>query len=145
MSDIRNPFSLVPIFSNLERELNQMFSSNFEPSAVTASDWQPRVDIIEEDSQFLIKVDVPGTDPKDIDVSLDNNMLIIKGEKEAEHRERKDNFIRHERSKGSFCRRITLPDVVDGEKVSAKGKNGVLEITIPKSPKTVVRRISVEE
>jgi HSP20 family protein len=144
MSNIMRPYSLVPVFGDLEKELSRVFNTRLEMPNVETSDWQPNVDIIEEDNQFVAKVDIPGIDTKDINISFDNNTLTIKGEKETEHKEKKDNFIRYERSKGSFYRRIMLPDMVDADKIYAKNKNGVLVITIPKSEKRTTRKIEVE-
>lgn len=145
MSNIMRPFSLVPIFGDLEKEFNRMLSPGFESSVIETSDWQPKVDVVEEAKQFVVKVDIPGVDPKNIDINFDHNTLTIKGEKESEHKESKDNFIRYERSKGSFYRRIMLPDVADGDKITAKAKNGVLFIAIPKSDKGVTRKIEVQD
>src|SRR3989337_18462 len=144
MSNIMRPFSFVPVFGDLEKEFSRLINPNFESSTVETSDWQPKVDVVEESKQFVVKVDIPGVDPKDISVSLDRNNLTIKGEKETEHKEKKDNYVRYERSKGSFYRRIMLPDVVDGDKITAKGKDGVLVITIPKSDKGTTRKIEVQ-
>ena len=144
MSNLIRPFSLIPVFGDLEKEFSRLLGNSFEHSATESGDWQPKVDIVEEDKQFLVKVDIPGVDPKDISVHLDNNILTIKGEKESEHKEKKDNFIRYERSKGSFYRRIMLPEMVDGDKITAKGKNGVLTINIPKSEKGVAKKIEVQ-
>lgn len=145
MSNIMRPFSLIPVFGDLEKEFNRLLSPGFDSSIIEASDWQPKVDIIEEDRQFVVKVDIPGVDPKNIDVHLDHNTLTIKGEKESEHKEKKDNFIRYERSKGSFYRRVLLPDVAESNKITAKSKNGVLFVTIPKSDKGVTRKIEVQD
>lgn len=144
MSNIMRPFSFVPVFNDLDKEFNKLLGAGFE-SAVETSDWQPTVDILEETNQFTVKVDIPGVEPQDIEVSLDNNVLTIKGEKENEHREKRDNFVRYERSKGTFYRRILLPDVVDGDKIKAKSKNGVLMVVVPKSEKGISRKIKVEE
>ncbi len=142
MANIMHPFSLVPVFGDLEKEVNRLFNPGF---AVETSDWQPKVDIVEEEKQFIVKVDIPGVDPKNIQVHLDHNNLTIKGEKESEHKERKDSFIRYERSKGSFYRRVMLPDMVDGDKICAKCKNGVLIISIPKSDKGVTKKIEIQD
>jgi HSP20 family protein len=139
------PFSLIPVFGDLEKDLSQMFNKGFEMPTGEGSDWQPKADIIEEEGQFLVKIDIPGVDPKDISVDIDNNTLTIKGEKETEHKEQKNNFIRYERSKGSFYRRIMLPDMVDADKIAAKNKNGVLYITIPKAQNRTTRKIQVQE
>ena len=132
------------IFGDLDKEFERLLKSGFEQSVVETSDWQPTVDVVEEDKQYVVKVDIPGVDPKDIDINFDKNFLTIKGEKEAEHKEKKENFVRYERSKGSFYRRILLPDVVDGDKIAAKSKNGVLVVTVPKSDKGTTKKIKVE-
>jgi len=144
MSNMR-PFSLVPVFGDLERELNKLFHSSFDFSNNENNGWNPRIDILEEDKQFIVHVDVPGVDPKDISIHLDHNNLVIKGEKEIENHERKDKdkYIRNERLKGIFYRSISLPEVVDGDKITAKSKNGVITINIPKSEKNVSRKIQV--
>ena len=97
MSNIMRPYSLVPVFGDLEKELNRVFNTGFEMPNVETSDWQPKVDIIEEAGQFVAKIDIPGVDPKDINISFDSNALTIKGEKEIEHKEKKDSFIRYVR------------------------------------------------
>lgn len=143
MANIMRPFSLVPVFGDLEKEVNRLFFNS--GSAIETSDWQPKVDIVEEAKQFIVKVDIPGVDPKNIHIHFDHNNLTIKGEKENEHKETKDSFIRYERSKGSFYRKVMLPDMVDGEKITAKCRNGVLNISIPKSDKGVTKKIEVQE
>lgn len=139
-------FSLVPmVFGDLEKEFNQLLRSGFEGPSLEVSDWQPKADIIEEEKQFVVKIDIPGVDPKNIEVSLNKNILTIKGERESEHKEKKENFVRYERSKGSFYRRIVLPDMIDSDKINAKSKNGVLLLTIPKVEKNGgSRKIEVE-
>jgi len=140
MSNIK-PFSFIPmVFGDLEKELNKSFDNS-----MSVSDWRPNIDVIEKDNQFIFVADVPGVEPKDIEISVNKNILTIKGERETEHKEKQDNFIRYERSKGSFYRQFTLPDTVDAEKINAKAKNGVLEITIPKTNKSISRKIEVEE
>lgn len=145
MSNLMRPFSLIPVFGDLEKDLSCMFNKGFEMPTIEGSDWQPKADIIEEEGQFLVKIDIPGVDPKDISIDFDNNALTIKGEKESEHKEQKNNCIRYERSKGSFYRRIMLPDTVDADKISAKNKNGVLCITIPKTTNRTTRKIQIQE
>ena len=137
-------FSFVPmVLGDLEKEVGKLFNDKWE--TVPTSDWLPSIDVIEDSNNFIIKADVPGVDPKDIKVHMNQNVLTIEGQKESEHKEKKDNYVRYERSKGSFYRRFTLPEMVDAEKINAKSKNGVLEITIPKTNKTISRKIEVEE
>ena len=105
--------------------------------------WVPAVDITEENGQYVLRADVPGVDAKDIDITVENDTLTIKGERTAESKDEQDGYKRIERVSGSFYRRFSLPDVADGERISAKSNNGVLEVTIPKQEKVQPRRIKV--
>ena len=129
-------------------EMKQVFDRFFgeeegDQSNVVTSQWTPRVDIKEEDTRFVIFADIPGVDPKDIEVSMDKGILTIRGERSSENKEQDGKLTRVERSYGAFYRRFALPDSADAEGISATGKHGVLEISIPKKPETTPRRISV--
>lgn len=115
-----------------------------DQSNVVTSQWAPRVDIKEESERFLIQADIPGVDPKDIEISMDKGILSIKGERATEARDETDRYTRVERSRGVFYRRFALPDSADAEGIRASGRHGVLEISIPKRPETTPRRIAVE-
>jgi HSP20 family protein len=114
-----------------------------DQSNVVTSQWTPRVDVKEQDKRFVILADIPGVDPKDIEVSMDKGILTIRGERSSENKEQDGKLTRVERSYGAFYRRFALPDSADAEGISATGKHGVLEISIPKKPETTPRRISV--
>jgi HSP20 family protein len=114
-----------------------------DQSNVVTSQWAPRVDIKEEDTRFVIFADIPGVDPKDIEITMEKGILSIKGERKAESAEQNRKLTRTERSHGSFYRRFALPDVADADGIKAAGKNGVLEVSIPKRPETAPRRINV--
>lgn len=114
-----------------------------DESSVVTSQWIPRVDIKEETNRFLLYADIPGVDPQDIEVQMDKGMLTIKGERRGEAVLESESFSRIERRHGSFHRRFALPDSADPEGISASGRNGVLQITIPKRPETTPRRIQV--
>lgn len=114
-----------------------------DESSVVTSQWIPRVDIKEESNRFVLYADIPGVDPQDIDVQMDKGMLTIKGERRGEAALETESFSRIERRHGSFHRRFALPDSADPEGISATGRNGVLQITIPKRPETTPRRIQV--
>ncbi|UXI70392.1 Hsp20/alpha crystallin family protein [Tahibacter amnicola] len=135
--------------SNFQEEIKQVFERLFtgndeaDQSNVVTSQWTPRVDIKEEDKRFVIFADIPGVDPNDIEISMDKGILSIKGERRAETREPNGKLTRVERSHGVFYRRFALPDSADPEGITASGKNGVLEIAIPKRPETSPRRISI--
>jgi HSP20 family protein len=134
---------------NLQDEIKGVFDRFFDAGAdqsnVVTSQWAPRVDIKEEDKRFVILADIPGVDPKDIEVHMDKGILSLKGERslESKDKEQTGKFTRVERSYGSFYRRFALPDSADADGISANGRNGVLEIAIPKKPETTPRRIAI--
>ncbi len=119
-------------------------SEEGDQSNVVTSQWVPRVDIMEEDRRFVILADIPGVDPKDIEVNMEKGILSIKGERTLEEREEGEKFTRIERSRGVFYRRFALPDSADPEGIQAKGQHGVLEISIPKKPESTARRIEIQ-
>ena len=135
------PLSLL---DQMRREMERaMDTRTSEGSSVATSDWVPAVDIKEEKDSFLIVADIPGVDPKDIEVHMENGMLTIKGEKESEKKEQREGYKRVERSFGSFYRRFGLPDSADPEKITAKSNHGVLEVRIGKKEEVQPRKISV--
>jgi HSP20 family protein len=129
------------LMEQMRREMDRMMG---EENAASASDWVPAVDIKEDKGSFIIVADIPGIAPKDIEIHAENGVLTIQGERENEKREEKQGYKRIERSYGSFFRRFTLPDSADTDKISAKGENGVLTITIPKRAEIRPRKIAVE-
>lgn len=142
-----DPFTIFEKFNN---EMNSMLSRNSvarmndnDDSNVVTARWTPAVDIKEEQNQFVLMADIPGVEPKDIEITMENNVLIVKGERSQESREEQNGYKRVERVYGSFHRRFSLPDTADADNISAKGENGVLVITIPKKEKAQPRRISV--
>jgi HSP20 family protein len=141
------PWGLLRRFN---QDVNQLFrESRVAPGAegdrsdIATSNWTPAVDIKEEDERFVLKADIPGVDPKDIDVTMEDGVLTIKGERKHESEEEANGYKRVERSYGSFYRRFSLPDTANAERVTAKGKDGVLEVSIPKQEKVQPRRITV--
>lgn len=114
-----------------------------DESSVVTSQWVPRVDIKEEPNRFVLYADIPGVNPEDIEVQMDKGMLTIKGERREEATLESESFSRIERRHGSFHRRFALPDSADPDGISASGRNGVLQIVIPKRPETTPRRIQV--
>jgi len=129
-------------------EMKQVFEKFFgedgaDQSNVVTSQWTPRVDIKEEPDRFVILADIPGVEPKNIEIHMDKGILTIKGERAVEGSRETDRFSRVERSHGTFHRRFALPDSANPEGIAATGKNGVLEISIPKKPETTPRRIQV--
>ncbi|RRQ22244.1 Hsp20/alpha crystallin family protein [Thiohalobacter thiocyanaticus] len=138
------------MLDQLHREMNQLFDNRLNKSSpddsqVATADWVPAVDIREEDKRFVIHADIPGVDPKDIEVHMENGILTIKGERRQESEEEREGYKRIERVRGSFFRRFcSLPDTADAEAISAKARDGVLEVIIPKHEQQQPRRIQVE-
>lgn len=136
--------------SKLQDEVNRVFHQRLgavapnDDSSVATSNWTPAVDIEEQTDRFVITADVPGVKPEDIDITMENGLLTIKGERREERNVAETGFRRVERVSGSFYRRFSLPDSADAERISANGKNGVLEIVIPKGEQAKARRISVQ-
>lgn len=133
-------------FRDLQDEINRAFGHwNANESSSVTADWVPSVDIDEFEDRFQLFIDVPGVDPKDVEITLDNGILVITGERFAQAGKEDDTVTRRreERGKGRFYRRFILPDTVDAEKVKASDRHGVLEISIPKQAKTLPRRIKV--
>src|SRR3990172_1450847 len=117
----------------LDPFINEVLSD--DNTDVAISHWRPAVDIKEEDNRFLIRADIPGVDPKDIEITMEEGVLTIKGERTSEKDEKREDYRRVERSRGTFYRRFSLPDTADAEKIVATGKDGVLELVIPKHDK----------
>ena len=106
--------------------------------------WVPAVDIFEEKERFVVRADVPGVKPADIEINMDNGILTVSGERHDEDRSNVDGVSRYERTAGRFLRRFSLPDTADADAVKASSANGILEIAIPKQPAVQARRITVE-
>ena len=128
------------------RDLSRFFNLDFEDedNTLTTGRWTPAVDIAEKDDHFLIEADIPGVDPEDIEVSVENGFLTVKGERESESKEDKNGYTRVERSHGSFYRRFSLPDTANCENVTAKSNKGVLQIKVGKSEATKPQKITVD-
>ncbi len=128
-------------------ELNRLFDSflpRYEREETAAGyDWTPAVDIKEENNSYVIHADVPGIKPEDIDLSLEDGVLTIRGERKFDNEETKDGYKRVERVRGTFYRRFNLPDTADQESVSANCKDGVLEVVINKQEKVLPKKIKV--
>jgi HSP20 family protein len=138
------PWHLIPFTHNLDKFFNHYDRQSSTQSAKDTSAWLPAVDIKEQPEQFLIQADIPGVEAKDIELSMDNGILTLKGERQSESQDKGQNYKRVERTYGKFYRRFSLPDTADPEKISASGKNGVLQISIPKRELAKPRKISVQ-
>jgi HSP20 family protein len=134
------------LLNQLQREVNRLFDTSRlgDEGGVLTSDWVPAVDIKEEDDRFVIHADVPGVDAKDIEITMEKGVLTLKGQRVAESKEETDKYKRVERVRGTFLRRFSLPDTVDADKITAKSKDGVLEVIVPKGKAAQPHRIQVE-
>ena len=132
----------------MRREMDRVWDSFFEekPSRKVeeVGEWSPTLDVLETKNDLVVKAEIPGIDPKDIDISLANEMLIIKGEKKQEKEEKEENYHLMERSYGSFARTIQLPKEVQSDKISASYKNGVLKVRLLKSEETEKKEIKIK-
>ena len=130
----------------LQDDINRLFSLwNTNDSSSVSADWVPSVDINEFDDKFQLYVDVPGVDPKNVEITLEGGVLTISGERFMQAEKSDENVVRRrtERGSGRFYRRFLLPETVDADKVKATDRHGVLEILIPKQAKAQPRRIKV--
>ena len=138
------------LYKQLHHDINRVLESSLagtgeeDNSSVVTSHWAPAVDIREEKDRFVLYADIPGVEPAQISITMDNGVLTIKGERGEESEQERETYKRMERARGVFYRRFSLPDTADAERISARGNNGVLEVVIPKQERLQPRRIAVE-
>ena len=135
------------VHRDLLNEFNRYFdrATNADASSGATSEWTPAVDIEEYADKFVLYADVPGVDPKGIEVTLEKGVLTLSGKREKAVEAKDVQARRVERTVGRFYRRFSLPETVDGEAVTARGSNGVLEIVIPKRAAVQPRKITVSQ
>lgn len=135
-------------FERMRREMDRLWDSFFEGGVrrrtEEAGEWFPALDVAETKNEIVLKAEIPGLDPKDIDISLGEGILTIKGEKKQEKEEKEENYHLIERSYGSFCRSVRLPKEVKHDKVNASFKNGVLKIVLPKSEEAKKKEVKIK-
>jgi HSP20 family protein len=131
--------------STLQDQVNRLFESSFparsDNSALTT--WAPAVDIYETENELVLKADLPGISEKDLDVRVENNMLTVCGERKFEQQVKEDNYLRVERSYGSFSRSFSLPNTVNTDAIKAEYKNGVLHVVMPKRAEAKPKQVKV--
>ena len=134
-------------FSTLQDRMNRLFRESYGPEgrdeSLTTSQFAPPVDVYEDEHNVVLKVEVPGIDEKDIDVRVENNVLTIRGERPFEQKVERENYHRLERSYGTFSRSFALPTTIDADKIHAEYRDGVLNLTLPKSEKAKPKRIQI--
>lgn len=133
---------------SLQDEMNKLFESTMGPQAgrtgLLGTSFMPPIDVLRDKDNIVVRVDLPGMKKEDLEITLLNDSLFIRGEKKAETDENKQNVHRRERFCGSFERVIDIPSPVDGEKIRASFRDGVLEITAPLRPEARPRQIAVD-
>jgi HSP20 family protein len=129
---------------DLDRIFGRDFDNQDDESWGAVSEWMPAVDVQETKDAFLITADLPGVDPKDIDITMENGLLSLRGRRSHEKTTEEKGFRRIERSSGEFFRRFTLPDVADSEQISAQTNNGVLTVRIAKRPEVQPKKIEIK-
>ena len=131
----------------LQEEVNRLFSTNmtraFDDEGIGRGAWAPSVDIYENKDQIVLEAELPGMKQDDFDLSIENNVITLRGERKFEKTDETDNYHRVERSYGAFTRSFTLPQTVSAEGATAEYNNGVLRVTLPKREETKARRIQV--
>src|SRR6266436_2442525 len=132
----------------LQDEVNRLFSTSLTPSfgdeGIGRGAWNPSVDIYENKDQIVLEAELPGMNREDFELTIENNVVTLRGERRFEKKEDTDNYHRVERSYGSFLRSFTLPNTVTAEGANADYRNGVLRVTLPKREETKARRIEVK-
>lgn len=131
----------------LQEEVNRLFSHNLTPSfgdeGIGRGAWNPNVDIYENKDQIVLEAELPGMNREDFDLTIENSVITLRGERRFEKKDDTDNYHRVERAYGSFTRSFTLPQTISGDGATAEYRNGVLRVTLPKREETKARRIEI--
>ena len=133
---------------NLQEEVNRLFSSNLsrafgDDEGIARGAWNPSVDIYENKDQIVLEAELPGMNREDFDITIENNVITVRGERRFEKKDEADSYHRVERSYGSFTRSFTLPQTVSSDGATAEYRNGVLRVTLPKREEVKARRIEI--
>lgn len=131
----------------MQKDMEDFFRRTFGNTSFfrrESREWYPSIDCFIKNNQFVVHADLPGVDPKDVDISVTGNMLTIKGERKAEYDEKKEGYLYHESSYGTFERTLELPEGVDTNKVHATYKKGMLELTMPVKAEALPKKVKIE-
>ena len=131
--------------TTLQGQINRLFNDAFERTGEESnlSAWTPAVDIYETEHELVVKADLPDVDPQDLDIGVENNILTIRGERKFENEVNEENYLRVERSYGSFSRSFSLANSVKSDAIKADYQNGVLTLSIPKREEAKPKQIKV--
>ena len=135
--------------SSLQNDMNRLFNTFFDTStagngATASRRWIPAMDLVETDDHFVLKADLPGLAEQDVHIDVEDDVLTVSGERKSEHEDKREGYVRVERSYGAFRRSLTLPEGVEPEAVTASFDRGVLEIRIPKPEQRKPRRVAIQ-
>jgi len=127
------PQSVLPILREEIDRMSRMFDEFFGSEEMAPMPiWGPPIDVSETDDKVIVKIELPGIDPRDLDISATEDVLMIKGEKKEERKEEGEHYYSSERRYGEFSRSMNLPSRVDKDRINASYRNGVLRIEMPK-------------
>ena len=135
-------------FSVLQNQMNRLFEDAMgtwlgESNGRGSTGWVPLADIYENENDLIVRAELPGVDPEMVDLRVENNVLTIRGERPFEQKVEQENYHRLERSYGTFSRSFTLPATIDADKIRAEYRDGILNLTLPKSEKAKPKRIQI--
>jgi len=138
--------------TSIQNEMNRLFNTFFDTptpgsggnGGSTLRRWIPAMDLVETDEHFVLKADLPGLTEADVNVEVEDNVLTISGERQAEHEDKREGYVRVERAFGTFRRSLTLPEGINPEAVQASFENGVLEVRIPKPEERKPRKVAIQ-
>ena len=135
--------------TSLQNDMNRLFNTFFDtPTGANGGTaprrWIPAMDLVETDDHFVLKADLPGLSEDDVHIDVEDDVLTVSGERKAEHEDKREGYVRVERSYGSFRRSLTLPEGVEPEAVSASFDHGVLEVRIPKPEARRPRKLQIQ-
>jgi HSP20 family protein len=130
---------------DVQNRIQRMFSDLLTPTAAEGLSWTPAIDVFELDTELVLRADLPGMRKEDVVLEINDNMLVLKGEKKEEKEEKKAEYRLIERSWGAFERTFSLPSSVDVTKIHADFRNGVLEVHLPKTAKSTGRKVEIAE
>ena len=137
-------------FRNFEERMKRFFGESFDPFKKLTEEnwslaaWSPTCDIYETDNEIVVKAELPEVKKEEVNVSIDNNILTIRGERNLSEETKRENYHRLERSYGAFSRSFTLPSFVDATRVNAEFKDGLLRVTMPKREEAKPKQIEVK-
>lgn len=137
----------VAELNTIQNEMNRLFNTFFDTPTQAhnggSRGWIPAMDLVETESDFVLRADLPGLAEDDVHIELEDNVLTVSGERKAEHEERKEGYYRIERTSGAFRRTLTLPEGVDPGSIKASFDRGVLEVRIPKPEQRRPRKVAI--